>query len=232
MTERASLTLRVGDRAKVSSREEEPGIWDDLTSHDLCLGPVVKFLIGKLIAVEGIDQAGKHTVCSWLVNELRGHGVPAQLIGFPDYSTPLGEVIAQFLRSEYSFPLEVRQHLYAANRWERVAEIRKWLQSGNAIVVDRYSASNIAYGVAQGLDAGWIRNIESRLPPADITLLLDISPQVSLERKPYQRDAYEGRLDLLDGARKAYLSLARDPSWVVIDAAAERDTVRERVQAA
>jgi dTMP kinase len=192
----------------------------------------VKPLIGKLLAVEGIDQAGKHTVCSWLVTELREHGVRPELIGFPDYSTPLGEVIAQFLRSEHRFSLEVRQHLYTANRWERAAEILAWLQSNRTVVVDRYSASNIAYGVAQGLDAEWIRGIERGLPAADITILLDISPQVSLERKPYQRDAYEARLDLLARARDAYLTLARTPGWLVVDAATDRDTVRARVRAA
>jgi dTMP kinase len=192
----------------------------------------VKFLVGKLIAVEGIDQAGKRTVCRWLVTELRARGVPTETVGFPDYTTELGEVIAQFLRSEHSYPLEVRQLLYAANRWERAAEIRAWLDSDHAVIIDRYSASNVAYGVAQGLDATWIQKIESGLPRADITLLLDIPPEVSLERKPYQRDVYEARLDLLAGARAAYLDLARDPSWHVIDAAADRDTVRARVLAA
>lgn len=233
MAERASVVVKVSRRADNAHSNDGQHPGDAVTSRDPCLGSVVDFLVGKLIAIEGIDQAGKHTVCSWLVRELASHhGVPAQLIGFPDYTTPLGEVIAQFLRSQHNFPLQVRQHLYVANRWERAAEIRRWLDQGYAVVVDRYSASNIAYGVAQGLDAGWIKGIESGLPPADITLLLDISPEVSLERKPSQRDAYEARLDLLDAARLAYLDLAKDPSWHRIDAAADRDAVRERVLAA
>ena len=192
----------------------------------------LRVLAGKLVAVEGIDQAGKRTVCRWLASELRARSLAAELIGFPDYETPLGDVIAQFLRSEKHYPLQVRQHLYAANRWERAADIRSWLDDGRTVIVDRYSASNIAYGAAQGLDLEWLRGIERGLPTADLTLLLDIPPETSLERKPYQRDAYEAQLDLLEAARAAYLKLASDPGWRIVDANADRETVRQRVRAA
>src|SRR4051794_37218116 len=175
----------------------------------------VEQLRGKLIAVEGIDQAGKQTVCAWLVDELRRRGIPAERTGFPDYSTPLGEEIATFLRGERDYPAEARQLLYAANRWERAGEIGGWLAEGRTVVVDRYIASGVAYGAAHGLDMNWMLEVERGLRPADLTLLLDISPDVSLARKTTARDAYEARLDLLTGARAAYLALARSPGWLV-----------------
>jgi thymidylate kinase len=76
-----------------------------------------------------------------------------------------------------------------------------------------------------------MREVERGLRPADLTLLLDISPDVSLARKATARDAYEAQLDLLTGARAAYLALARGPSWLVVDANADRDTVQARVLA-
>ena len=192
----------------------------------------MKQLAGKLIVVEGIDQAGKQTVCEWLVGELRVHGVPAEQTGFPDYSTPLGHEITAFLRGQRDYPAEARQLLYAANRWERAAELRAWLAEGRAIVVDRYSASGVAYGAAQGLAQDWMLAVERGLPSADLTILLDITPEVSLARKTTARDAYEARTDLLARARDAYLTLAREPGWLVVDAATDRDTVRSRVLAA
>ena len=189
-------------------------------------------LRGKLIVVEGIDQAGKQTVCEWLVEELGRRGVSAEQTGFPDYSTPLGKEIAAFLRAERDFPPEARQLLYAANRWERASEIRRWLAGGRAVVIDRYSASGVAYGAAQGLDLAWMLEIERGLPLADLTLLLDIPPDVSIARKTSARDAYETRLDLLARARDAYLMLARGPGWHVVDANADRETVCQRVLAA
>ena len=192
----------------------------------------MKQLAGKLIAVEGIDQAGKQTVCEWLVGQLRAGGVTAEQTGFPDYATPLGHEITAFLRGEREYPAEARQLLYTANRWERAAELRAWLAEGRAIVVDRYIASGVAYGAAQGLDMDWMLAVERGLPPADLTILLDITPEVSLARKTTARDAYEARTDLLARARDAYLTLAREPGWLVVDAAADRDTVRDRVLAA
>jgi len=192
----------------------------------------VKQLAGKLIAVEGIDQAGKQTVCAWLVGEFRAHGVAAEQTGFPDYTTPLGHEIAAFLRGERAYPAEARQLLYTANRWERAAELRAWLAEGRAIVADRYIASGVAYGAAQGLAIDWMLALERGLPPADLTVLLDITPEVSLARKTTARDAYEARTDLLARAREAYHTLAQGPGWLVVDAAADRDTVRARVLAA
>jgi len=192
----------------------------------------VKQLAGKIIAVEGIDQAGKQTVCAWLAAELRAQGVQTEQTGFPDYATPLGHEITAFLRGEREYPAEARQLLYAANRWERETELRAWLTEGRAIVVDRYSASGIAYGAAQGLDMTWMLQVEQGLPLADLTILLDITPDVSLSRKTTARDAYENRLDLLANARAAYHELAKAPGWLVVDAATDRDTVRARVLAA
>ena len=188
-------------------------------------------LRGKLIAVEGIDQAGKQTVCAWLVDQLRQRGIPAEQAGFPDYSTPLGHEIAAFLRGERGYPAEACQLLYAANRWERAGEIGGWLADGRAVVVDRYIASGVAYGAAQGLAIDWMLEVERGLRPADLTVLLDITPEVSLARKTTARDAYEARLDLLTGARTAYLSLAQGPDWHVVDANADRETVQARVLA-
>jgi dTMP kinase len=192
----------------------------------------VQQFAGKLIAIEGIDQAGKQTICDWLVSELRANGVPAERTGFPDYATPIGHEITAFLAGQREYPAEARQLLYAANRWERAGELRSWLTAGHAIVVDRYIASGVAYGAAQGLPMEWMLAVERGLPPADLTILLDITPDVSLARKTTARDAYENRLDLLERARAAYLTLARDPGWLVVDAAADRVTVQQRVLAA
>jgi dTMP kinase len=185
----------------------------------------VRRLAGRLIAVEGIDQAGKWTVCERLVGELRAAGVPAELAGFPDYATPLGGEIGRFLAGERSYPPQVRQLLYAANRWERAADLQAWLAAGRAVVVDRYVASGIAYGAAQGLDPAWMACLEWGLPPADLTLLLDVTPEVSLARKPAARDTYETRTELLQAARAAYLDLAASPTWRTIDATADRESV-------
>ena len=188
-------------------------------------------LAGRLIAVEGIDQAGKWTVCERLVEALRASGVATELTGFPDYATPLGEEIRRFLAQERSFPVEVRQLLYAANRWERAADLRRWLAAGKAVVLDRYSASGIAYGAAHGLELDWMLGLERGLPQPNLTILLDITPDISVARKGSARDAYEARTDLLTRAREAYLWLAQDSSWRTVDATGDREAVWSAVLA-
>ncbi|MFN8524898.1 MAG: dTMP kinase [Chloroflexota bacterium] len=182
-------------------------------------------LRAKLIAIEGIDQAGKQTVCERLAAALRAAGLDVELTGFPDYSTPLGAEITAFLRGQREYPAQARQLLYAANRWERADDIRAALERGATVIVDRYIASGMAYGAAQGLDAAWMREVERGLPTADVTILLDITPAESLARKPGQRDSYEARSDLLERARDVYLALAKEGGWLVIDARGDRDSV-------
>jgi thymidylate kinase len=45
------------------------------------------------------------------------------------------------------------------------------------VICDRYLASSIAYGEAQGSTARWLRDIQRYLPPPDLTILLDIAPE-------------------------------------------------------
>jgi dTMP kinase len=186
-------------------------------------------LRGKLIAIEGIDQAGKQTIAGRLATALREQGIEVQQIGFPDYSTPLGREIGEYLAGNRDFTPECRQLLYAANRWELAPRIREWLARGTTVISDRYIASGLAYGAAQGLDPEWIEHIERGLPPADITILLEIAPTESLARKRGNRDAYERRLDLLQMASTTYATLAQQPNWVRVDAGADRDAVWQRV---
>ena len=57
------------------------------------------------------------------------------------------------------------------------------LDEGVVLVCDRYIASSIAYGEAQGLDPAWLREIQRFLPPPDLTILLDIAPETAVQRK-------------------------------------------------
>ena len=68
------------------------------------------------------------------------------------------------------------------------------------------------------------------LPPADLTVLLDIAPDVAASRKRQQRDAFEQDLALLGRVRASYLRQASGAiGWHVIDAARDRDEVTRDV---
>src|SRR5438128_452801 len=115
-----------------------------------------RLMQGHLIAFEGLDQSGKQTQAELLRDHLKNDGRKARLVAFPDYGTSIGEEIARALQGERDYGAEVMQLLYIANRYERKPDLQRWLEGGLFLVCDRYMASSIAYGEAQGLDATWL----------------------------------------------------------------------------
>ncbi len=170
-----------------------------------------------LIAIEGLDQSGKATQAQLLRDQLRQGGTRARLVSFPDYGTSIGEEIARALQGEREYGPEVMQLLYIANRYERKADLERWLDGGLAVVCDRYVASSVAYGEAQGLDVDWLTQTQRFLPVSDLTILLDIAPELALERKAKGRDRYERDLSLLGRVRDSYLRQAKQAGWVRVD---------------
>jgi dTMP kinase len=184
---------------------------------------------GGLIAFEGLDQSGKQTQAERLVDALRTPGVEVRFLSFPDYDTAIGAEIGRALRGERDYAPDTLQLLYVANRYEYRPLIERTLGDGGLVVCDRYLASSIAYGEAQGLDAGWLGEIQRYLPQPALTLLLDIAPDISLQRKQKARDRYEQDLALLGRVRSSYLRQAESPAWARLDGSADRDEVSARV---
>ena len=180
---------------------------------------------GHLVAFEGLDQSGKQTQAECLAASLRAHGRSVDLLSFPDYETALGAEIGRALRGERDHAPEVMQLLYVANRYEHATRIRNRLQEGAVVVCDRYLASSIAYGEAQGLDPVWLHDVQRHLPPPTVTLLLDIAPEISLGRKHTSRDRFERDLALLARVRKSYLRQSQQPEWLAVDGAQPREQV-------
>jgi thymidylate kinase len=103
--------------------------------------------------------------------------------------------------------------------------------AGTILICDRYLASSVAYGEAQGLDVAWLIDIQKYLPQPDITFLLDIPPEVSARRKTKDRDKFERDLEMLARVRESYVRRARS-GWVRLDATRDRDAIAADVYAA
>lgn len=186
---------------------------------------------GLLIAFEGLDQSGKQTQAELLRDRLTAGGRYVKLLSFPDYGTPIGEEIERALRGARNYAPDVMQLLYVANRYEWRTEIEKQRAEGTILICDRYLASSVAYGEAQGLDQAWLLEIQRYLPQPDITFLLDIAPEVSAKRKTVDRDRYERDLALLGRVRESYLRQAAN-GWVRLSADRDRALVAADVWAA
>lgn len=185
-----------------------------------------------LIAFEGLDQSGKETQARYLRARLQQDGRVVRAAWFPDYDTPIGREIRLALAGEREFGPEVMQLLYVANRFEHRLRLESWLRAGDVVVCDRYRASSVAYGEAMGLDPGWLELIQQHLPPATLTVLLDITPETAVQRKKTGRDRFERDLALLGRVRESYRRQAAAGGWVVIDAEQAKDHVSAAVAVA
>lgn len=169
---------------------------------------------GLLIAFEGLDQSGKQTQAEGLRDHVASVGRATRLLSFPDYATAIGDEISRALHGEREYAADTLQLLYVANRYEHRQTIESLLAAGTVIVCDRYLASSIAYGEAQGLDASWLVEIQRFLPRPDLTIVLDIAPETAVQRKSSNRDRYERDLALLSRVRESYRRQSEQPDWI------------------
>jgi dTMP kinase len=182
-----------------------------------------------LIVFEGMDQSGKETQAQQLREQLRAAGRKVRLLSFPDYGTSIGEEIARALAGERDYAADVMQLLFVANRHERREAMTEWLAGDRILLCDRYRASSIAYGEAQGLDSAWLEDIQRFLPMPDLTIYIDIAPETAAKRKAHDRDRYERDLTLLSGVRQSYQRQARQPNWIQIDGEQSKEQIAAEI---
>jgi dTMP kinase len=187
---------------------------------------------GLLIAFEGLDQSGKQTQAEALRDYVTERNRTCHLLAFPDYTTAIGTELSRALHGERDYAPEVMQLLYVTNRYEHRARIEELLGAGGVLLCDRYVASSIAYGEAQGLDPAWLTEIQRFLPPPDLTILLDIAPGTAVVRKAAGRDRYERDLALLTRVRESYRKQAAAHRWLLLDGERSKQAVAADVVSA
>jgi dTMP kinase len=187
---------------------------------------------GFLIAFEGLDQSGKQTQAEALRDRLKAEGHKSRLVSFPDYGTSIGEEIARALQGERDYQADVMQLLYVANRYERMPDLTRWLDGGLILVSDRYAASSVAYGEAQGLDPAWLIDMQKFLPKPALTIMLDIAPETAVTRKAVDRDRYERDLAMQGRVRESYRRQAAANGWTVLDGERAKEVIAADVWAA
>jgi dTMP kinase len=172
---------------------------------------------GLLIVFEGLDQSGKQTQAEALRDFFTARGRECLLLSFPDYTTTIGREISEALHGGRDYAADTLQLLYIANRYEKRGDMDAALGRGAVIVCDRYMASSVAYGEAQGLDAAWLTDTQRFLPRPDLTIVLDIDPTTAVRRKSAGRDKYERDLALLSRVRTSYHRQAAEDGWLLLD---------------
>lgn len=185
--------------------------------------------VGKIIVLEGLDKSGKTTQAHLLLDYLNDKN-PGQtvLFSFPDYSTKIGKQIRSFLDGKVKYNAETKHMLLSANRWEKKENILESLKSAKTVILNRYYQSNLAYGLANGLDFEWLSILDRGMPKENVTIVLDISPRVSYLRSianNFVLDDFEKNREFLDTVRTNYLKLAKAFNWNVLRSDISKDAV-------
>ena len=180
-----------------------------------------------IIAIEGLDQAGKRTQTKMLVKALRSSKIKTAVFSFPDYSTVIGKEIKGYLYGKRKFSPEIIHYLYAANRLEKLDEIKKASSKNSVLVMNRYYHSNLVYGIANGLKEKWLQKLEEGLPKADLVVVLDASQNDSFSRKKSMRDKFEKDKKFSKKISQIYRRLAKKYRWKIISSNTKQETHKE-----
>ena len=113
--------------------------------------------------------------------------------------------------------------------------IQAHLASGTTVIADRYAFSGIAFSAQKGsylnLTYEWCKAPEVGLPAPDLTLFLDINPEVAMQRGGYGEERYE-KEEVQARVRQIFSRIGKEMGndrWVVIDAGQEREKVADNI---
>jgi dTMP kinase len=141
----------------------------------------------RLIVLEGLDGAGTTTQARRLIQHLSGRGVPAHLTREPS-DGPIGRLIREMLTGNHAIPGQpIGQStfglLFAADRLDHMQrEVEPQLAAGVTVISDRWYHSSLAYQ-GTGADRDWITTINARARRPDLTIFLQVSPDVAAQRR-------------------------------------------------
>jgi dTMP kinase len=154
------------------------------------------------ITLEGVEGSGKSTIINFIKDSLETSGKKVVVTREPG-GIDIAEQIRSVILDKKNTKMEGRTEalLYAAARRQHLVEkVIPSLSEGNIVVCDRFIDSSLAYqGYARGLGIDEVYSVNKfaigDLMP-DLTLYLDLDPQVGLNRIAKNKGREINRLDL------------------------------------
>lgn len=185
------------------------------------------------VTFEGPEGAGKTTAIASVATALRERGHDVITTREPGEGS-VGRSIRSILLDGHELSPMAELFLFLADRAQHVAEfIRPNLDAGRIVLCDRYADSTVVYqGVARGLDPKVARELNrlatGGLEP-ELTLLLDVAPEVGLARITEKDRLDSEPLDFHRRVREGFLAEAKENPirWEVVDASVDSDSIAQ-----
>jgi len=146
-----------------------------------------------------------------------------------DRTTATGQLIDAYLHNASDLDDRAIHLLFSANRWEAAASLEAKLAAGTLVLCDRYAFSGVAFSAAKGLPLAWCRAPDVGLPAPDLSLFLDLAPEVAAARGGYGEERYEKEA-LQVRVRTVFKNLgSQTHGWATIDAGQDRGAVAHEI---
>jgi len=159
---------------------------------------------GFFVCLEGLDGCGKSTQAKLLVRRLK-RNCDAVYTAEPSNGRIGRFIKQQCLHSDKRRLPEVEALLFAADRSEHVENtILPALKKKQIIVSDRYIYSSLAYQGSTGLDLEWINKINEHSIRPDLSLFIDVEPEIVVQRLKPKKSVMEN-LDTQKKVRQVYM---------------------------
>ncbi|MBM3208848.1 dTMP kinase [Candidatus Shapirobacteria bacterium] len=142
---------------------------------------------GFFIDIEGLDGSGANTQVKLVTEELRKLGLEPYLTKEPT-DGPVGKLIHEILKKDPASvsPTALRL-LFAADGCFHLEDVViPRLEKGGTVITDRYAWSSVAYGAVH-LPKEWLFELNRDFIMPDLTVFIDVSPEVCLERLAKER---------------------------------------------
>lgn len=197
---------------------------------------------GRLITLEGGEGAGKSTQARHIADWLRARGRQVILSREPGGSA-LAEAIRELVLRDWPDGIDAQTEvllMFAARAAHVHQTLMPALLSGKDVVCDRFVDSSYAYqGAGKGIAPASLAALEQLAPGElrpQLTLVLDLAPEVGLARARRRGDAnrFEAEtLEYMRRVRSAFLArAAAEPArCVVIDASGDEQETWARIRA-
>lgn len=191
---------------------------------------------GVFIVVEGIDGAGGETLSNNIVQKCNQQNIPCLKLKYPDYTSPWGQIIRDYLKGTLEMPPVLLFLTYASDQLKDQNRIDTFRQQGGIVVCDRYVTSAIAYESTLGFSYTKAVQLAQLLQfeRPNFVFYLDISPDVSIQRKRQEKgklDIHEADVELLANVRKVYQTMSETNilgKWITIDATKTPEEIFKR----
>lgn len=165
------------------------------------------------ITLYGTNNTGKTTHAKRLVAKLESIGKKTKYVKFPVYDLePTGPYLNDFIRSSKHQEITEAelQMWFALNRYQFETQLKEWLAEGYIVVAEDYIGTGIAWGMAKGLDAFWLENLNRYLIQEDLAILID-GPRIASAKEA--QHIHEDSDELIEKCRLVLQDLGEKYGW-------------------